>query len=383
MKFTAHRADLARTLAVITKALPRSARRPEDAGVTLTVSDGAVTLRATDFELWADAGLDAMIGSTDGTVVMPGHVLADWVASERAELVTIDTTLSSTGGGILCTGKRRLTVPPLRVEALDGIRHAYGPDSLGATVDAAALSGALKRLAPCADSKGIFDPIFGAVHLATDGQRLQLTATDKYQIARLWIDADPLDAEFEATPPLRRFADLAAALSGDVTLTTDAAGERLSVIGEGASFAGATIYGTYPRVDHMVTPSGPHVTRVDARQLRDEIAGVARVAARLASASHTRVRLHASGGELLVSAASPDSTHAIDGQLDGAPIEADGDAMDLDFNAAFLVGALGALAISDGDVVLTHYGTAPKPTTLTAADGPLDAVATVMPMRRS
>lgn len=382
MRFTAHRADLAKALAVITKALPRSARRPEDAGVTLTVSDGAVTLRATDYDLWAEAGLDAMIGSTDGTVVVPGHILADWVTNERAELLGIGVT----DAGIECRGKRTLVVPPLRVEVLDGTGVSFRAAHTLTLVDtpggAEVLADALKRVAKCVGSDAL-EPIFTGVHLEYryDDGRLQLTTTDRYKIARVLVKATEMSPDFAATPPLRRFAELVGALRGDLVVTDDAGGGRLAVAGQRAAFAVSTIFGEWPKLDHLITRGAqPRVTTVNARRLRDEVAGVAQIAARMSDAKFVRVRVEASGRELLVSAGDPDGGTRLDGQLAGEPMECEGDDWQQSFNAAYLLDALGVLA-TDGDIVIGHHGTAPRPCLLAPVDADNASVATVMPMR--
>ncbi len=90
MKLTTKREDLVAKLSIVSRAVSTRAATQALSGVLLTVTEGRVTLSATDLDMGLETTLDAQI-AVEGSVLLPGRLLAEVARSLADPAVEIET----------------------------------------------------------------------------------------------------------------------------------------------------------------------------------------------------------------------------------------------------------------------------------------------------
>ncbi|MFE2973294.1 DNA polymerase III subunit beta [Streptomyces sp. NPDC059258] len=178
MRATIPQLELAEAAKWAARQLPTTPLNPVFAGLLLTADDDGVTLSAFDGETAVQARLDGDV-TEPGRVVLSARLLSDIAGTLGKTDVTVTTT--DTDAQVETrTARFDLTVIPF-----NDYPTLPAPAAATGTVDGSELAAAVARvkMAIARDAEGSFAGMSG-VRLKVVGGHLELTATDRYRIAR-------------------------------------------------------------------------------------------------------------------------------------------------------------------------------------------------------
>lgn len=309
-------ADLAHALKAVSRAVASTkGSHPILANVLLTAGDGVLTVTAYDLDLGVRATAPASV-LTAGVACVPHRLLSELVAAQDAEQaisLTLDgqrLAISCLGGSYGLTGADPEDYPAL--------------PSTTATAAPVALGGALAAVLPCCSSDQA-KALLGGVHLAADGQRLRLEATDGHRLAVRHQPADGL--ALDLVLPARTL-QLVARLDQPLQLAVD---KQLCSItaADGTQVISRVLDGQFPQVQGLIPSAFSHTATCDRQALLDALGRIGVIA----HATNGIVRITAADGALAISAEAETSN----GQ---AQLAFDGSLPDFAANVDYLVDGL-------------------------------------------
>lgn len=190
LTLTASADHLAAQIGWVADRLPTRPPIPVLAGMLLEITGDRATATATDYDVWAQATLDADVEG-EGRAVLPGAMLAALLSKlPRGRMVTL--TIEGARMHVRC-GTVRATLPTLPLEDYPTV--PAWPAEVG-RVEAADLARALGRVAPAVATDPAL-PMLTGIHIAPADEGLVLTASDRYCLARDTVAWEPV---LEATP---------------------------------------------------------------------------------------------------------------------------------------------------------------------------------------
>lgn len=212
LDLTVTTSELAGAASALVRLVPGKLIDPVLSGLLLTASPGGVSVAANDRERAARLERPAVV-HTEGRVLVPAKPLADTLRAlelEQVRLVVEGCKLAIRAPGA------RYALPLLDVDVHPGV--AAPPAAVG-TVDGALFTSALTTVAGAASRDDAL-PMFTGVRIRSEGDRLVLVATDRYQMAvatLAWQPAGPVDA----LVPAGLLTEIARQAGGSVTLHAD------------------------------------------------------------------------------------------------------------------------------------------------------------------
>lgn len=215
LDLTVTTADLASAASALVRLVPGKLIDPVLSGVLLTADGDGVSLAANDRERAARVERAAVV-HTEGRVLVPARPLADTLRAlelEQVRLVVEGSKLAIRGPGA------RFALPLLDVDVHPGV--AVPPAAVG-TVDGGVFATALTTVSSAASRDDAL-PMFTGVRIRSEGERLVLVATDRYQMAVATLAWQPTGAPVDALVPASLLTELARQVdpSGPVTLHAD------------------------------------------------------------------------------------------------------------------------------------------------------------------
>ncbi|MCT2582472.1 DNA polymerase III subunit beta [Actinophytocola gossypii] len=229
--------DLASAASALVRLVPGKLIDPVLSGVLLTAGRDGVSLAATDRERAARVERAAVV-HTEGRVLVPAKPLADTLRAldlEQVRLVVEGSKLAIRAPGA------RFALPLLDADVHPGV--AEPPARVG-TVDGAVFGSALATVATAA-SRDEALPMFTGVRVRSEGARLVLVATDRYQMAVASLGWRPAGEPVDALVPASLLAEIAkqAAGAGDVVLHADR--DRFGLSWSGTHAATSVLDGSF------------------------------------------------------------------------------------------------------------------------------------------
>lgn len=215
LDLTVTTADLASAASALVRLVPGRLIDPVLSGVLLTATADGVRLAANDRERAARVERAAVV-HTEGRVLVPAKPLADTLRAlelEQVRLVVEGSRLAIRGPGA------RFALPLLDVDVHPGV--AAPPPEVG-TVDPAAFAAALTTVSSAA-SRDEALPMFTGVRIRSEGDRLVMVATDRYQMAVATLAWQPAGAPVDALVPASLLTETGKQVdtSGPVALHAD------------------------------------------------------------------------------------------------------------------------------------------------------------------
>src|SRR5215472_9623831 len=189
------------------RALPARPTIPVLAGMRLHADDGGLTLSSFDYDVSAEARLDATT-LTEGSALVSGRLLAEISRSLPAKPVQIT---SDGGRAVLTCGSATfnlLTMPEDEYPALPEMPPAAG------TVGSDAFATAVMQTAVAAGRDDTLPSLTG-VRIEIEGDTLTLISTDRYRLAvreLRWTPAKP-DLSAAVLVPAKALTDTARSLT--------------------------------------------------------------------------------------------------------------------------------------------------------------------------
>lgn len=366
MKLTTKREELVSKLSIVSRAVSTRAATQALSGVLLTAAEGQVMLAATDLDMGLQTRLEAEVES-EGTVLLPGRLLAEVARSLGDESVEIETRDAQRDVEIR-SGSSSFHLRVLPAEDFPKLPAAEGEPTL--KIPAAALEASIELVARAA-SRDDMRPVLTGIFVAASGKEMTMVATDSYRLAvkRTELEAD-LGGELEANIPARALREL-----GRILTAEGAESAAVSLLPNQAIFEAGSITlttrlidGQFPNFRQLLPESYEH----DVRLPRPEFLDVTRRVSQLAQ-RNAPLRLSFTAGELTVAAETPDVGDA----TETMPAAFDGEDLEIGFNPEFLKEGIESV---EGDEVVLRLISPLRPGLLQPVDGE-DFRYLVMPIR--
>ncbi|MBI0296750.1 DNA polymerase III subunit beta [Streptomyces sp. PRKS01-29] len=306
---------------------------PVLSGLLLDAADDRLTINGFDYDTSGRATLAADTPSS-GSIVVPGRLLADvtnTLPDSMVELTADDDVLTVTAPG------NQFTLPLLPAREYPALPKA--PAATG-TADDAEFAAAVKDVATAAmatkDAVGQVEGL-GGIRVRAQGERLELTATDRYRIAWRtlpWQPNGPADDTMLITAPT--LADIAKSLgSGEVDISfPEPGGGMAGFATTDRTVAVRTRVGGFPPVENLV-PKAEAATGYAEFDPAELAAAARRVAVVGEKSRQVRVTLRGDHAEVAARGDGPSANTSVETTIDGID-----DGFVIGFNSEFLTTVL-------------------------------------------
>lgn len=332
MKLSVMQENLARGLAVVSRAVSSRGTLPVLANVLLRTEDGGLKLTATNLEIGITYWVPGKI-EVDGTTTVPARLFSDLVSSLPGS-ERVDLELQGADTLHLRSGRFATHIKGIDAEEFPAIQTAGERPTTRAGQRVLRRALAETVFAAASDEAR---PILTGVLARFEGDRLTLAAADNYRIAVRTIDIlDPVES-VAVVIPARALGELARVLADTddpVDIVLAQARNQVLFHVEGVDLVSRLIDGQFPNYQQVIPQS--HATRAEVE--REELLRAVRPAALIASSSANIVKLQVGGD----TEAGVTVTAAADvGDYEGA-VEAavEGDGTTIAFNARYLADVL-------------------------------------------
>ncbi|HEX8096069.1 DNA polymerase III subunit beta [Jatrophihabitans sp.] len=356
MKFRLQRQEFAEAVAWTARSIPTRLPVPVLAGLLLQARDGQLQLSGFDYEVSTRCDLDIQLFE-EGSAVVAGRLLAEITKALPAKPVDVELVGDSVE---LTCGGAQFTLPTLPLE--DYPRLPPMPELAG-TIKAAEFATAVSRVTIAAGRDETL-PMLTGVQVEMAGDRITMSATDRYRLAMTelaWQPERP-DVEMSALIPAKALSDTARALGaagGDVQLHLDPVATDQSLVGLGSQSRQTTsriMSGPYPNVRAIFPTSHNSRLSLATKDLTDVVHRIALVTDR-----GNPLRLQVNPDELVIEAGglgSARAREATEAALEGEPLK-------IAINPQFMLDGLGA--VGSPNVILSFVSTH-KPVMMLPAD---------------
>lgn len=332
MKVEVDTAALADAVAWTTRVIDARPSNPILAGVQLEAVDGMLQLSAFNYEISARHHIEAGVDEA-GAVLVQGKLLADITKSLIAEKTWLETDESTM---TITSGKSTFTLQLMPCSEYPDLPTV--PAVLG-QVDAPTFVQAVSQ-ASVAVSREENRPVLTGVRIQFQGDKVVMTSTDRFRLARATFTWSPSDQNVDTTTLVRGslLRDVARSLDEHQNVRLDLDAENPTLLGfenAGRVSTSQLIDGEFPAVDRLFADEYPIQAIIDKSALVAAIKRVAVVAERNAP-----IRMVFSGQELVLSAGAVDEAQATE-TLD---IDMDGEDITVAFNPSYLIEGLSAIS---------------------------------------
>jgi DNA polymerase III subunit beta len=339
MKLSVPRDSLSAALQLVGRAVSSRGTLPSLGGILLIAGDGTVTLRATDMELALSRTLSDANVATEGSVLLPGRLIADVVRSLPPGDVALEARSEQrdveVAGGAARFHIRTLPAEDFpRLPEFDGEAVKLPAPPLGATIE----------LVARAASRDEVRPILTGVLVQAQENRLTMVATDSYRLSVKHTELEQaVGQELEANVPARALRELARIIAAEAPEEVEIAMPRNQVVfrAAGVTLSSRLIEGQFPSWRQLIPETFEHEVRLP----REEFLEITRRISQLAQ-RNAPLRLAFAEGELTVAAETPDIGDA----SESMPAPYTGEPLEIAFNPQFLID--GADSVGSEEVAL-------------------------------
>lgn len=332
MKVEVDTASLADAVAWTTRVIDARPANPILAGLKLEAADGALQLSAFNYEISARHHIEAGVDEA-GTALVQGKLLADITKSLSAEKTYVTTDGPTM---TIASGKSTFTLQLMPETEYPDLPTV--PAKLG-QVDSPTFVQAVSQ-ASVAVSREENRPVLTGVRIEFNGDKVIMTSTDRFRLARATFTWTPADSAVETTTLVRGslLRDIARSLDEHQNIVLDLDMENPSLLGfenAGRTSTSQLIDGEFPAVDRLFADDYPIQAVIDKQALISAIKRVSVVAERNAP-----IRMVFAGQELTLSAGAADEAQA----RESLDIDMDGEDITVAFNPSYLVEGLSAIS---------------------------------------
>jgi DNA polymerase-3 subunit beta len=280
--------------------LPRTAPEPTGTAVHLRADQSGLRITGFDGTAWTFAHLPAEV-LQEGSTMLAGHALASIADGMSGEW--IDLTEDAIGVAITCGHARYV------LGALDhlGAPAFQDPPASSGHLPADVLAAAVKSVASAADPHNAV-AVLAAVRIKAEGRRVRFTASDRYRLAEVVADWEPLYAGLETSVivPVRYLVDAVKTLGrGDVTLCLPGDKQRhLGLQSLGGAVVVRAVEGPYLRTQALEDLEHEAAIELNASELRAAASRLQKL-----DPSGTRLYLDLAADSLTVSSPASSEVH--------------------------------------------------------------------------
>jgi DNA polymerase-3 subunit beta len=298
-------------------------------GIKLAATPDSLILSATDTELGLILEAKDVSVETEGTLLLPGRLLADVVRSLPDGQVTLALRAEQRDVE-LTAGSARFHLRTLPAEDFPRLPELDGD---AARLPATPLAETIDRVARAA-SRDEVRPILTGVLVQAEDNRLTMVATDSYRLSVKHTELEAsLPEAIEANVPARALRELAriVAQEGPEEVAISLARNQAVFQAGPVVLFSRLIDGQFPSWRQLIPESFEHEVRLPRAELVDVARRVSQLAQRNAP-----LRFAFAEGELTVAAETPevgDASEALPAPYSGEPLE-------IAFNPQFLIEGL-------------------------------------------
>jgi DNA polymerase-3 subunit beta len=372
MRVTIERSELIKSLGHVQSVVERRNTIPILSNVLIQAASGAIRLSATDLDLEIVESAPAEVGQ-DGATTAPAHMLYDIVRKlPDGSQLEIEQGPDEHRLSVRC-GRSQFTLQALPAEEF--------PDLSGGELDRT-------FKLPAADVKRLIEKTRFAIsteetryylngiylhEVAAEGGEtwLRAVATDGHRLAQVQLalpqGAAGMPGIIVPRKTVLELHKLIESADGDIEISLSAAKIRFSF--GPAVLTSKLIDGTYPDYERVIPKDNAKTMQVDARQFAQAVDRVSTISSEKGRA----VKLNLDGDRLILSVNNPDSGSAVE-ELTATY---DGDALDIGFNARYLLDITSQLGSDTARFLLADAG---SPTIVKDSEDD-SALYVLMPMR--
>ncbi len=339
MKITIEREQFLAQLQTVARVASTRSAIQALSGVQLVAHGSSCELRATDTDVSLRVPLAAEV-AREGVVVLPARLLLDVVRSLPAATVTLELRAAEHDVELV-SGNATFDIRTLHAEDFPPFPE---PDlSAAVSLPAAAFVATAQKVAGSA-SKDETRPVLTGILVSASGNQVRMVATDSYRLSVKETTLEtPLATGFECNVPARALQELSRIAGGaeDEQLSVSVRQNQIVFVFGDVVLSSRLIDGQFPNDRQLVPDSFEHELRVSGPELRDVVRRIS-----LLAQKNAPLRLAFTGGELTVSAQTPDIGEA----RESLPIPFQGEPFEIGFNPEFLRDGLET--VGEGDVLV-------------------------------
>lgn len=340
MKISVNRNELWQGIDTVLDAVPSKPALPVLANILLVAEDNVLTLSATDLDLSIRTQVPATV-EQKGKITVPARTFAEiareWPEAELSIVVENDRLSLSGNLGDAESGQGAYTLSGMAADefpsmptSLDGVSVSFGDSD---DLDAKLLLGMINKTS-FAVSKDDTRPVLNGVLWRIDSEGMEMVATDGSRLAcyrRVLNLQVAADSEASVIIPPQALTQMGKLLNGYDGVVEVTLGETQLLLSIGQThLLSRLIEGPYVDYTQVIPKENDNNLRVDIDRLLPTVRRVS-----ILSSSYTRqVRLKLDSSSIELSAASPE----IGGEArEVIPATFDGEAMEIGYNAQFLM----------------------------------------------
>jgi DNA polymerase-3 subunit beta len=323
MRITCSKAELARALSLVGRAVSTRATVQVLGGVLVRAGEGQVELAATDMELSLRLSLDCQVEG-DGAVVAPGRLLIDLARLLPESEVLLEHNPDRGVLEVTC-GPASYKLNTYSAEDFPKLPDVEAAETF--TVERAALLETVSRVARAA-SRDESRPVLTGILVRFEGGKLVMAATDSYRLSVKETELSGGESsELEAIVPARALTELGRVAQDSAELQVGVQ-ENHVVFGAGDVWLTTRrIDGQFPNYKQLIPETFEHEVTLP----REEFLEVVRRASVMAQ-RNSPLRLSFAEGEVTVSA----QTQEVGEAKETLPVPFAGEPLEIGFNPDFL-----------------------------------------------
>jgi DNA polymerase-3 subunit beta len=329
MEITVRKSDLVKELQLVQGIVERKNSIPILANVLAEARGGELRIAATDLDVSLRCGCAAQVIS-EGAITLAAKKLYE-IARALPESDVHVKVLPDAWATIECE-KVSFKVAGLPKEDFPSLPEAKA--GKGIEIPADVLRDLIARTAFAITAEDARYYLAGAL-LVLDKDGIAMVATDGHRLsyAQRKLPVKLTEAQ-RILVPRKAIYELARLLEGEEAATFQQVENHLIFVVGGRTLASKTIEGQFPAFEKVITIVGDKVAALD----RERLATAIRRVSLLSSERNRAVKLTLAAGKLDLAASSPDLGEA----RESLPADYKGDAVEIGFNAQYLLDFLGA-----------------------------------------
>ena len=364
MKLTITRQNLHNGLGAVSASIPTRSALPVLSNVLLETSDDALWISGTDLDVWIRIKVAAQIVE-GGSITIPGKKLQELTRELPDE--PVDLHIRGHQVEIDC-GYSRIKLNGLPSEEFPNLPEIEFEE--GWKVGERSVV-TLINTTSFAVSNEESRPTLNGVFWEIDDTRMSMVATNGHRLARMAAQVDPTGGgKAKLVVPPAALAQVARLFDGNGELTVARGGNHLGFCSDTKEVYTRLIDGKYPEYEQVIPKDNDKSALVD----RSALAAAVRRIKVVTSPSTGRVKLSLENDRVLLDAMSPDLGEA----HDEVELEYEGDGLQIGFNATYLLEVLSRMPAGE---VKMSFKSAERAATLEPADGDLEYLCLIMPLR--
>ncbi|MGV6872612.1 DNA polymerase III subunit beta [Pseudochelatococcus sp. B33] len=371
MKVTVERAALLKSLGHVHRVVERRNTIPILSNVLLRAEGGALLLRATDLDLEVTETLAADVAQ-DGATTVPAYVIYD-IIRKLPDGAQIALESAQEGAQVVIrAGRSRFTLQTLPESdfpdlAADELPHVFA-------INAAELKKLIDKTQfaiSTEETRYYLNGIYFHAFDAGGTPKLRAVATDGHRLARVETDAPAGARDIPGViVPRKAVAEIQKLLDGiEGGVQVELSSSKIRLTAGTVVLTSKLIDGTFPDYQRVIPQNNDKRLVVERAEFATAVDRVSTISSERGRA----VKLSLTDGRLTLSVTNPDSGSA----TEEIEVEYDSEALDIGFNARYLLDIAGQL---DGDTALLLLADPGSPTLVQDREG-ADALYVLMPMR--